>query len=255
MTRTCLLILGLCLPLAGCPIDGIDGNGDRVDETRELERFSVVESRGSLGHRDRAGRRLLGRGQHRFQPDPLRRHPRQRRTPRDRPRRSDRRHRARPARPADDATPREATLSGSGTLDVSDFEQDQPMQAHPFGLGEVAFSGSAPQVRADSAARATCCSSVPPRVVLDLSGSGTIDAEQLEAETGDIELRGSGDVRATVRDAARVALDGSGDIDLFGQPSVEVLKRAAATSHVRPWTERAHACAALGRMKAPTWLR
>ena len=29
---------------------------------------------------------------------------------------------------------REATLSGSGTLDVSDFEQDEPMQARPFGL-------------------------------------------------------------------------------------------------------------------------
>ncbi len=48
MTRTCSLILGLCLTLAGCPIDGIDGNGNRVDETRDLERFSTVESKGSL---------------------------------------------------------------------------------------------------------------------------------------------------------------------------------------------------------------
>ena len=81
------------------------------------------------------------------------------------------------------------------------------------------------------------------RVVLDLSGSGTIDAEQLEAETGDIELRGSGDVRATVRDAARVALDGSGDIDLFGQPSVEVSKSGSGdvsrTTVDRAWLTRA----------------
>jgi hypothetical protein len=54
-----------------------------------------------------------------------------------------------------------------------------------------------------------------------LSGSGSLRGQHLEAESGAIELSGSGDVSATVRDSVRVSLSGSGQIDLYGGAAVD----------------------------------
>jgi hypothetical protein len=227
-------LLFLSLSLSGCLIDDIDGNGERVEERRELERFSAVESSGSFDVRiaqgnafeavvsidsnliDHIATRVHG-GRLLIEPDTA----------------------------IGDAVSgphvrvtvpelRSATLSGSGSVVVSAFEQDEAIALTLSGSGEVVFSGSVPELAANlSGSGDILLAGAAERVDLDLSGSGTIDAEELEAERGAIELAGSGEVRATILGAARVSLDGSGDIDLFGQPEVELSKSGSGDVHVR----------------------
>lgn len=233
--RTKLWILWL--PLWGCLLDdfdGLDGNGERVEERRELERFTAVESAGAFDIRIEQGdafeavvridSNLI---------DHIETHVHNRRLLIE------------PDTAIDDTVGgthvwvtvpelHAATLSGSGSIVVSAFEQDAPIELTLSGSGEVVFSGRAPQVAAKlSGSGEMLLAGATEQVDLDLSGSGTIDAEELEAERGEIDLAGSGEVRATVLDTARVALDGSGDIDLFGEPEVELSKSGSGEVHVR----------------------
>lgn len=235
MARMFTPVLGLCfVALSGCP-DELDGNGIRARETRELDRFSVVESRGSLDvevMQDDAysalisiDSNLMDRVRTRVEGDRLV---------------IDVRRGIGDTLPGPHVrltVPRlhGAILSGSGSVVVSDFDQDGPILLSLSGSGGILFSGSAPEVEADlSGSGDITLAGAAEHVVLDLSGSGTIDAEELEAHTGDIALRGSGGVRATIRETARVALDGSGAIDLFGEPEVEVSKSGSGDVNVRP---------------------
>lgn len=54
--------------------------------------------------------------------------------------------------------------------------------------------------------------------ILTLSGSGDIDAISLKALRVDAKLKGSGDIEATATSAADVRLSGSGDIKIYGNP-------------------------------------
>jgi hypothetical protein len=53
-------------------------------------------------------------------------------------------------------------------------------------------------------------------VELELSGSGSIDAYELAAVSGEVELSGSGRIAASLSEHVDVDLSGSGRIDLFG---------------------------------------
>jgi hypothetical protein len=235
MARAFTAALCLCLlPLAGCP-DELDGNGIRARETRELDRFSTIESEGALDIAVVQGEtysavvsidsNLIDRVETIVDDDRLI---------------IDMRRGFGDALPGPHVrltVPRlhAAILSGSGSIVVSDFDQDEPLRLSLSGSGELLFSGSAPEVVAELDGSGDIgLAGVADHITLDLSGSGVIDAEELEAYTGDIELSGSGEVRATVRESARVALDGSGEIDLFGAPEVEVSKSGSGDVNVRP---------------------
>jgi len=117
---------------------------------------------------------------------------------------------------------RAATLSGSGGLSVETFSQGEAVDLVLDGSGNLSFSGDVPSVvgrlagSGDMRLRGTT-----ETVDLGLDGSGNLRADDLVATAGDISLDGSGNVAATVTGSARLALSGSGDIDLYGGATIE----------------------------------
>ena len=54
-----------------------------------------------------------------------------------------------------------------------------------------------------------------------ISGSGTIKAQELQAENGKISIAGSGTCYVNVNDRLNVSIAGSGDVRYKGSPSVK----------------------------------
>jgi hypothetical protein len=115
----------------------------------------------------------------------------------------------------------QANMSGSGDLELSAIDSDQPLALRLNGSGNLRFEGTAPSItaRVDGSGDLELDGTTED-VSLRLDGSGNILARQLSAEMGEIDLRGSGDIEATIHDSAAVSLEGSGDIDLFGGASI-----------------------------------
>jgi len=110
-----------------------------------------------------------------------------------------------------------AVLNGSGWIDASDFDEAQTVRLELNGSGQVSFHGSAPQVEAALNGSGDMQLSGTTDVAdLEISGSGTIDARQLNACRARMRVSGSGDIESTVDGPAEVVIDGSGDIDLYG---------------------------------------
>ena len=124
-----------------------------------------------------------------------------------------------------------ATLSGSGRLAVLAVHETRPVALRLSGSGNMDFAGAAPVVKAhlDGSGDIHLAGSTE-QVTLDLSGSGTIDAAGLLAAAGSIELDGSGNVRATIDGPADVSLSGSGDIDLFGNVTLQRSSKSGSGS-------------------------
>jgi len=116
---------------------------------------------------------------------------------------------------------RAATLSGSGLLLVTGFEENDPVRLDLSGSGNVDFHGSAPTItaRLDGSGEIDLAGS-SDRLELALDGSGSIDARALPARVGSVGLAGSGRVLTTVSERVEVSLSGSGKVDLFGGASV-----------------------------------
>jgi hypothetical protein len=124
-----------------------------------------------------------------------------------------------------------ATLSGSGRLAVLSVHETRPVALRLSGSGNMDFAGTAPVVEAHlgGSGDANLAGSTE-RVTFDLAGSGTIDAANLLAAAGSIELDGSGNVRATINGPAQVSLSGSGDIDLFGDVTLQQSSKSGSGS-------------------------
>ena len=91
-------------------------------------------------------------------------------------------------------------LSSSGDLVIRNYDQPSLFVAID-GSGEVEATG-----RTDA-------------VELDISGSGEADFSGLETSDADIEISGSGEAIAGPTGAARIAISGSGDVDLTRRPA------------------------------------
>ena len=63
---------------------------------------------------------------------------------------------------------------------------------------------------------------------LRVSGSGGLDAEALEVRRADVNISSSGTSRVAVTDRLSAKLSGSGDLHVYGAPSVESLKETAS---------------------------
>jgi hypothetical protein len=115
-----------------------------------------------------------------------------------------------------------ARLVGSGSFTAETFRQADAIDLGLDGSGDMTFGGDVPTLtaRLDGSGDLRLRGSATT-VVLGLEGSGALRATELDATTADISLGGSGSLAATVTGPSRVTLDGSGDIDLYGGGAIE----------------------------------
>ena len=115
-----------------------------------------------------------------------------------------------------------AYLSGSGRVALTSVHESGPVALRLSGSGAIDFSGTAPSVDVDvSGSGDVNLAGSADRLSADLAGSGAIDAASLPAAAGSIDLSGSGNVRATINGPVDVALRGSGNIDLYGDVTLQ----------------------------------
>jgi hypothetical protein len=222
MTKHCA-ILGLVslLSLAGCD-EGIDGNGDRTTETRTLSSFTKVRSNTELdveivqGERQRVevslDSNLLDLVQTRVDDGTL-----EIATVYRVGETVDGPH-VRVTMPELTA----AKLSGAGNMTIDFDEPEQPLDLYLSGSGDLRFDGRAAAVGAFlSGSGDLRLRGETSDVELSVRGSGSIFARDLPAESGSLELSGSGDITAAVTDSVAVRLSGSGQIDLYGDASID----------------------------------
>jgi hypothetical protein len=228
--RHAVLCLSLLLPIAAC-FPSVHGNGQPALETRPLEDFGEVDSSGAFDVRIEHGdsysvaisidSNLLPLVETSVVGSTLR---------------IGSRYHLAHALPGPHVMVRmpavgAATLSGSGHLAVVSVHETRPVALRLFGSGHVDFDGRAPtvSVHLDGSGDVNLAGSAEG-VVLDLSGSGTIDAANLLANAGSIDLDGSGNVRATINGPVDASLSGSGDIDLFGNITLQRSSKSGSGS-------------------------
>jgi hypothetical protein len=108
---------------------------------------------------------------------------------------------------------------GSGDVFAATFEQDKGIQLRLSGSGNLTFDGATPRVDAAvSGSGDMYLSGSTDYAELELEGSGDLDAVDLVAMQADITLDGSGDVRARIEGPVDARTDGSGDIEISGDP-------------------------------------
>lgn len=99
-------------------------------------------------------------------------------------------------------TLREAALHGSGDLLIHGVDQDQ-LSVHLHDAGCLDIEGFVDWLD------------------MNLQGSGNIDSTDLECNHLTALLQGSGSIRANSNESAIVELNGSGDVRVYGAPSVQ----------------------------------
>jgi hypothetical protein len=115
-----------------------------------------------------------------------------------------------------------AKLAGSGSMQLLFDEPGLPLDLYLSGSGSMRFEGKAAAIGAFlSGSGDIRLAGEASDAQLGLSGSGSIDGRHLMTESADIDLSGSGDVSAHAQSSVRVALTGSGNIDVYGGAVVE----------------------------------
>lgn len=126
-------------------------------------------------------------------------------------------------------TVEQASLSGSGDIELRSFKQDSPVLLFLDGSGNLAFGGQVPALTAHSSGSGDVwLDGSADSVQLDLDGSGNIQADSFTALAGRLSLDGSGDIAARVDGPTRVALSGSGSVDVYGTPELEVASNSGS---------------------------
>ncbi|MDF3065748.1 MAG: hypothetical protein K0R38_1349 [Polyangiaceae bacterium] len=122
-----------------------------------------------------------------------------------------------------------AKLDGSGRLAVALDAPTAPFDLFLSGSGDVRYEGRSAALGAHlSGSGEMRLAGETSDVDIALSGSGEVSARDLRAESGTLDLSGSGQISATVTESVRVLLSGSGDIDLYGGASVDELRRSGS---------------------------
>jgi hypothetical protein len=115
-----------------------------------------------------------------------------------------------------------AKLAGSGSLAVWLDAPEGAVDLYLTGSGSMRFQGQTSAVGAFlSGSGYMRLEGETSDARLGLSGSGAIYAEDLSVERAQIALSGSGDVSANVSESVQIALSGSGDIELYGAASID----------------------------------
>ncbi|MBD3349653.1 MAG: hypothetical protein GF400_10740 [Candidatus Eisenbacteria bacterium] len=108
-------------------------------------------------------------------------------------------------------------LSGSGDVAIESLEADE-IDVAISGSGDVTVGGSA---RVQSVA---------------VSGSGSYEAGALRTETAAVAVSGSGDVTVWAEASLDIGVSGSGEVSYYGDPKVE--QRVSGSGTVRPMGRR-----------------
>jgi hypothetical protein len=115
-----------------------------------------------------------------------------------------------------------AKLAGSGSMTLTLDEPTLPLDLYLSGSGSLSFDGTTAAVGAYlSGSGDIRLEGETSDLDLALSGSGSIHGQRLPASSASIDLSGSGDISATVRDSVKVSLSGSGQIDLYGDAAMD----------------------------------
>jgi hypothetical protein len=127
-----------------------------------------------------------------------------------------------------------ARLDGSGNLYVAFEQPEQALDLYLSGSGNVRFEGRAAAVGAYLGGSGDIrLAGEASDVDFALSGSGSIDGAGLAAHSGNVELSGSGDISANVSESVRVSLSGSGEIELYGDGQVDEVRKSGSGEIVR----------------------
>jgi hypothetical protein len=112
---------------------------------------------------------------------------------------------------------RDVELNGSGRLVATGFEGEEPASVELSGSGDLSWSGStdALDVVLNGSGNLTLSGEAEVAEYY-LAGAGTLDARELTAQGANIEVEGSGSVRATVDGRVDASVNGSGTIELYG---------------------------------------
>lgn len=102
-----------------------------------------------------------------------------------------------------------AGLHGNGDLEINAGSSDK-VEADVVGSGTMVLIGSARELRAQSA------------------GSGELDARHLRADSVTVKQQGSGNTRVHARQSVAVALSGSGDVEIAGNPNQRSVSRTGS---------------------------
>ena len=94
-----------------------------------------------------------------------------------------------------------AEASGSGDIDVAGIDADA-FELRSDGSADIALAGTA------------------ARLAVDLDGSGDADLADLAAREARVAVGGSGDVEVCADDRLEVVVDGSGDVRYHGDPAL-----------------------------------
>jgi hypothetical protein len=210
-----LLLFG-AFCLAGCD-QGVFGNGQPAEETRELEPFDGIVAESSLDVDVRPGDSF--RVELRIDSnlvDLVTTHVAGGRLIIDTERPIEAAVRGPHARVTLPSL-RSVVLSGAGEVRVAEFEPVTALDFRLSGAGQIAGNAAASRVRVVlDGSGAVDLDGSADRVDLELSGSGSIDAYELSGVRGAVELSGSGRIAASLSERVDVDLSGSGRIDLFG---------------------------------------
>lgn len=116
--------------------------------------------------------------------------------------------------------------AGSGDIKVgSHFTTDGPVALSIAGSGDLEAGFSAPEVKVNIAGAGDVDVKGETRDLhINIAGSGNCDASELMAETADIDIAGSGDVKLHASRAIKAAIMGSGNIYYKGEPSININK-------------------------------
>jgi Putative auto-transporter adhesin, head GIN domain len=235
MTNSYLLLASLgSLWLMGCDIAGIDGNGRRQDETRDVAAFSRIRSDSELDVKVTQGdeqsvsvsldSNLLHLVDTRVSGDTL-------------------------YVDLHDNVDQmvdgphvlitlpeltAAKLAGSGSMTLAFDEPSMALDLYLSGSGNVSFEGTTAVMGAYlSGSGDIRLAGATSDVDMALSGSGSIRGQHLATGSASIDLSGSGDISATVQDSVKVSLSGSGEINLFGDASVDEYRNTGSGDVVR----------------------
>lgn len=120
----------------------------------------------------------------------------------------------------------EVRLIGSGNVTAGTFDEQDDVHLRDQGSGDLSFDGSSPNLTVEVTGSGDMwLSGTTDAAHYQLRGSGDLDARDMIASGADIDLNGSGDLRATVNGTVNATQDGSGDIDLFGDAQTDKVQR------------------------------
>ncbi|MBD8531847.1 MULTISPECIES: GIN domain-containing protein [unclassified Massilia] len=122
----------------------------------------------------------------------------------------------------------EVELNGSGSVDFNGRYRQARAVVH--GSGELTLdAGNGDSVAAELTGSGTISLAGAARSFEAASnGSGTLDAQRLRADTVNVRQTGSGNASVTASATVAVAVSGSGDVDVYGDPAQRSVSRTGS---------------------------